>query len=357
MTVPGLGGSGGVRTLVEWANRWSHELGAVTLYTPFGGPLADAVDERVRIVQPAAGPSLALKALWRGSGPGHYEPELMRAQQAAARRVLRGATGTPVAGFPPWFADGSRPWTRYCQHLESLWFGSNRAKAASDRLCFGGMGPVLVNSSWLAEQARGLGADDARLRLVFPGVNHDVFHPATGARERRDRARVVSLGRWDVSWKGTQDLLDACELAARTAPAFDLLLFGDKTRPRQETAWGSVTELGFVTHEQLADLYRDADVVVNPSWHESFPLPPLEAMACGTAVVSTDIGVSDYCWDRTTALVVPAHDATALATALSALLTDAGLRHELAEAAATTAQSFTWASGFQQFVDAVRPAS
>ena len=66
------------------------------------------------------------------------------------------------------------------------------------------------------------------------------------------------------------------------------------------------TFIHFPSDEELAKLYSSADVVICPSWYESFPAPPLEAMACGTPViVSTGCGASEVLTDGESALLVP----------------------------------------------------
>jgi len=58
----------------------------------------------------------------------------------------------------------------------------------------------------------------------------------------------------------------------------------------QKEVYDSVVFKGLVPHEQLGEYYNAADVCVLPSYYESFGLVPLEALACGTPVVATDVG-------------------------------------------------------------------
>jgi glycosyltransferase involved in cell wall biosynthesis len=64
----------------------------------------------------------------------------------------------------------------------------------------------------------------------------------------------------------------------------------------------------------VEDVYNASSLYLCPSWSEGWHLPPAEAMACGCAVVSTDIdGVRDYARPGRTALLAPVHDSAALA--------------------------------------------
>jgi glycosyltransferase involved in cell wall biosynthesis len=77
-------------------------------------------------------------------------------------------------------------------------------------------------------------------------------------------------------------------------------------------------------------LYRSADVFVSTSWYEGFALPILEAMACKTAVVTTNSGgILDFCHHGTSGFIVPPKQPRALATALLKVLNDRRLYKKL----------------------------
>jgi len=94
---------------------------------------------------------------------------------------------------------------------------------------------------------------------------------------------------------------------------------------------------------ELADRYRDADVVVFPSeWPEPFGLVPLEAMARGTPVVATGTGGSgEMLFDGDNCLLFPPGDADALAAAVRRLADDPELRRTVAEGGSRTASDLT----------------
>jgi glycosyltransferase involved in cell wall biosynthesis len=83
-------------------------------------------------------------------------------------------------------------------------------------------------------------------------------------------------------------------------------------------------------------------VLVSASWYESFPLPPLEAMACGLPVITTPYGTEDYAFDGVNAIVVPPQDPKVLAEAIIRLLDDKDLREKLSKEGLNTAKKFTW---------------
>lgn len=94
---------------------------------------------------------------------------------------------------------------------------------------------------------------------------------------------------------------------------------------------------------ELAELYRQASVYLCASSYESFPLPPVEAMACGTPVVATrNVGVLEYAVDGTNALLADIGDVEGLAAAVDRVLRDEGLADRLRAGGAATAASFRW---------------
>lgn len=83
-------------------------------------------------------------------------------------------------------------------------------------------------------------------------------------------------------------------------------------------------------------------MVICPSWYESFPLPPLEAMACGTPVVTTRIGTEDYAFNEKNCLVVPPRNPKAMAEAILRLLDDESLQERFKKEGLKTARQFTY---------------
>ncbi|MPZ18061.1 MAG: glycosyltransferase [Luteitalea sp.] len=99
--------------------------------------------------------------------------------------------------------------------------------------------------------------------------------------------------------------------------------------------------LGFVPDSTLAVLYRLAGVFVFPSLYEGFGLPPLEAMASGTPVVTSNVSsLPEVVGDA--ALLIDPHDTQAIADAIRRVLTDCELRHELRARGLARARIYSW---------------
>jgi D-inositol-3-phosphate glycosyltransferase len=104
-----------------------------------------------------------------------------------------------------------------------------------------------------------------------------------------------------------------------------------------------VTFLGAQGQDVLPLYYAAADVVVMPSHYESFGMVALEAMACGTPVVASDVGgLSFTVADGVTGYLVPARDPAALAERICDILNDPVHRDELGQGAMRAAQQYGW---------------
>lgn len=97
------------------------------------------------------------------------------------------------------------------------------------------------------------------------------------------------------------------------------------------------------SQEKLASLYREADIFISTSLYESFPLPPIEAIASGTAVVAVDSGgIRTYAAHGKNCLLVEQGDATSMVRAIRYLLDHPERRESLAKAGRATALDYSF---------------
>jgi glycosyltransferase involved in cell wall biosynthesis len=99
--------------------------------------------------------------------------------------------------------------------------------------------------------------------------------------------------------------------------------------------------LGKVPHEDLPGLYANATALVYPSWYEGFGLPPLEAMACGTPVITGNSTSLPEVIDNAGILIDPS-DVSGLAKAMTQMATNTDLHRRLAELGPKQANKFCW---------------
>ncbi|ARS88939.1 glycosyltransferase family 4 protein [Natrarchaeobaculum aegyptiacum] len=189
-------------------------------------------------------------------------------------------------------------------------------------------------------------------RIFSPGVDVDRFHPdATPAFEREEPV-ITYVGRLAES-KGVFELVDA--FAGLESDAH-LCLIGDgegeqgravavelDRRIRDAGLAEDVTHLGQVPNAELHRYYAASDVVCYPTHFDGFGLVNVEAMACGTPVVSTrGSGVEEYAVDGENCLLVDPGDAEGLQRALDRVLSSSDLRDRLSDAGRSTAEEYSW---------------
>ncbi len=113
---------------------------------------------------------------------------------------------------------------------------------------------------------------------------------------------------------------------------------------------------GFIADDDLPALYTLADLVAFPSLYEGFGLPPLEAMACGTPVVSSNNSSLPEAVGSA-ALLVDATDVDGLADAMARVLGNASLRVRLADLGRAQAARFTWDAAAHKLLKAYQLAA
>ncbi|MFO0773139.1 MAG: glycosyltransferase family 1 protein [Nitrospiraceae bacterium] len=191
-----------------------------------------------------------------------------------------------------------------------------------------------------------------RVSVVYAGVDTARFTPYSGAdsphAHRPQRPYVLCVAGDDPA-KNVETLVDAfAQLPPALREAHELVLVGDvqkrqvvRQRVAQHRLEAQVCWMGLVDDATLIGLYRGARVFAFPSRYEGFGLPPLEAMACGCPVVSSQASsLPEVVGDA--GLMVDPSDVPALAQALTRVLTDDALREMLVARGAARVQEFTW---------------
>jgi glycosyltransferase involved in cell wall biosynthesis len=223
----------------------------------------------------------------------------------------------------------------HMQHYEPLFFRDNYQKKLSEQTYYLPLNKI-ANSIWLKNQIKEKYGYD--LPVVNPAIDHSVFYPRDVEKDT-DKLRVVCFGK-QADWKGFREALDAMKIVMKDRSDVEFVVYG-ANQPSYESDV-PYTFMKFPSDDELAELYSSADVVFCPSWYESFPLPPIEAMACGVPVVTTRYGTEDYAFDGENSLVVLPRDPRALASSISKLLDDENLRESFKKEGQRTAKEFTW---------------
>jgi len=103
---------------------------------------------------------------------------------------------------------------------------------------------------------------------------------------------------------------------------------------------------------ELSEIYSRSDIFISTSFSEGFGLPPLEAMACGCAVITSNSGgVVEYAIDNENCLIFKPGDDTKLSEQITRLILDKKLMLKLQQNGIRTARTSRWADAAKKFVD------
>jgi glycosyltransferase involved in cell wall biosynthesis len=204
---------------------------------------------------------------------------------------------------------------------------------------------VFANSGYIAGELAAAGIPPAKVRVAHPGV-HPAFFGA--AREGEPAGQRLVFAGSMYPPKGVFDLLEA--LGSLRARDWQLTIVGWGERAPVEAAisrWGlgGRCELrGYVSREELVELYRQSDAAVLPSYIESFGLAVAEAQAAGLPVIAYAAGaVPEIVVAGETGWLVPLRDTAALAGAIcEALDAPAEARQRGLAGAARARAHFRW---------------
>jgi D-inositol-3-phosphate glycosyltransferase len=218
-------------------------------------------------------------------------------------------------------------------------------------------------------------ADPNKMVIVPPGVDVSHFYPIPADEAKafvglkpEDRM-ILFVGRIEPL-KGVDTLINAMcclQLKDTKRPVHLAIIGGDPSAsPEQMTVemarlqnlckdlglGGTVVFLGKRDQDTLPYYYSAAEVLVMPSHYESFGMVALEAMACGTPVIASEVGGLAYLVrDGETGFTVPAEEPEALCERLTWLLNDPALHEKMSGQAAEYAQDYAWDKIADQIVE------
>jgi glycosyltransferase involved in cell wall biosynthesis len=230
-----------------------------------------------------------------------------------------------------------------------------------------------------ADLMRAYGADASRLSMVPCGVDLQQFRPGSKQEARRalgldpDEFIVLQLGRM-VPRKGVDNVIQAMAHLDHGRPLRLLVVGGNSADPDDASTpeiarlrqfayrcgvAEAVTFVGQRQRDALRNYYLAADVFVSTPWYEPFGITPLEAMACGTPVIGSDVGGIRYSVaDGVTGYLVPPREPIVLAQRLEHLRANPALASAMGRAGVHRVRSrFTWERVASDLLDVYHGAS
>jgi len=186
-------------------------------------------------------------------------------------------------------------------------------------------------SSWIKDQI-----SDNSIKVINNGIDLSIFTPNKKNNNKKNKFIIGTIGRL-AKWKGYDFFLDA--ISSLNSNKIEVLVLSQDDLKLPNGIKARIIKAA--NDKQIADFYRQCDIFVFTSFIEGFGLPPLEAMACGVPVITTDCGgIRDFANDSN-AILVPAGDARSIANAVTMLKKDVNLRESLRQQGLETAEKFS----------------
>lgn len=206
--------------------------------------------------------------------------------------------------------------------------------------------PIMVGSNSTRDELVAYGCRPQDVDVVHYGFDANTYAPGGS---RHPSPMIGYLGRLK-KYKSVDHVLQALPLVLGAFPGLTVKIVGDgDDRPRLEAesarlGLGEAVEFaGFVPESTKVDILRRCWFATMPSVKEGWGLTVLEANACGTPVIASNVlGLREAVRDGETGLLYPYGDRAALASAMTRLLTDRALRDRMSSAALEWASRFTW---------------
>jgi glycosyltransferase involved in cell wall biosynthesis len=254
---------------------------------------------------------------------------------------------------------------------EPAWWATPQHHTWWDRLYMRTMLPLYCRRSshffpWtqfvLDENRKYLRAPLEHATVTYTGIDASFHRPYDAAtldafRRRHDLpqrfilsvSRVENLGNRSATFSGTKNIETTLRAFARMRPEIPhaLVVVGRRVREYLEhVGWTvdgfeRVRFMGFVPHEDIAKLYRLAELFVMPSYYEGCGIAMIEAMASGCPVVASRTGACPEVGAEA-AIAADPHDASDFAAKMLKVLRDPHLASELREKSLRRARLFNW---------------
>ncbi len=169
---------------------------------------------------------------------------------------------------------------------------------------------IVAPSQWLAGLVQQSFLQDLPIKVINNGINLEIFQPRPSefSKVYRLEEKHIVLG-VSFGWSNAKGLDVFFELSKRLPENFQIVLVGTDDKTDRELPSNILSIHRTQNQMELAEIYSAADVLVNPTREENYPTVNMEAIACGTPVVTFRTGGSPEILDETCGSVVDDIDA------------------------------------------------
>ena len=171
---------------------------------------------------------------------------------------------------------------------------------------------VVAVSDWMASLVRSSFLKDKRIEVIHNGIDLNVFKPR---RKRADDGTYRILAVSNV-WNKNKGYYDILKLREALPMDFQISIVGLNERQVEGLPSGIKGIKKTRNVDELVELYSLSDVLINPTYADTFPTVNLEALACGTPVITYETGGSPESLDNKTGFVVEQGNVQKMAEAI-----------------------------------------
>lgn len=179
---------------------------------------------------------------------------------------------------------------------------------------------IITHSNWLRDLVKKSFLQSYPVKVIRSGVDLGTFDINKESPDLlRNESRKIILGVANL-WNRRKGLDDFIQLSKLLKNKYQIVLIGLNNKQKEALPDNIIGLLRTESVEQLATYYCAADVFVNPTTADNFPTTNLEALACGTPVITYDTGGSPEAVSEDTGIVVPQGNVNELSKAVETLL-------------------------------------
>lgn len=215
------------------------------------------------------------------------------------------------------------------------------------------------------EMAEAYGIAPSKIAIGSNGVDHSIYRPIPNMESVDDRLRryriptpfFVTIGRLEQKKNLITMIKAFTEFKTRrgVGDPHRLVLVGIPGYGAEEirraiansSVKSDIMEVGYIPEADLPYILNAAEALVHPAWYEGFGVPPVQAMACGCPVISSNAAsLPEVCGKA--AIFFSPSEQEQLTTAFTRIVSEPGLKHDLRLAGIEQAAKYTWKRAAEQ---------
>lgn len=179
---------------------------------------------------------------------------------------------------------------------------------------------IVACSDWLGDFVKESFLKDKRIEVIHNGVDLQMFRPQDGKKSREGKEserRVFKIIAVSSVWYPNKGELDIYKLRTMLPEdEYEITMVGLSAEQAKNLPEGIRGIQRTQNVQELAQLYSEADVLINPTYEDNFPTVNIEALACGTPVITYRTGGSPEAIDDKTGMVIEQGNVVSLANAV-----------------------------------------